>query len=830
MLLGMALCFGLMIALFGNFIGSYKNNIVNESASHLSEINAQIRIYVEEKINNDWKVAQSIANTIISYSPQNNEKELAELIRQERDIWHVSDVYIYTEDGSSIGADGDIKNKDVAADLVYNVRKHGKYMTILSSTVTYTIPVETTAELHGSKVVALSVVQDLESLVDNMGISSFDGTSCVYLTQDNGSKISQLTTTGAPDLYNVFSLFDNKKIKCLNEEDYVFEGSLPTDQSYAFLLEDGDSGSYVLSTPIHTESGVWRLFYAVPEAVANKTTNDFSSYVTFLSFSVIGIFSVCGLIAFVTLYKSRKKKFDRAMVARDRMLDLLVTNTRNAFALLSTRQDTPLYVSSNCKEIIGDISLQLVGGDQTYQIKNFGGAETDSIRTVNSELIHWNGVEEFTSPFLPYTDGSGALRHFVLRIYPVEKEPSEFIVIAQDVTQERAREEMLKNAIAMADSANIAKTKFLSNMSHDIRTPMNAIVNMTRFAIDTVDDKAAQLEYLHTIQESADHLLHLINDILDLSRIESGQVSIAFTPFDLGDCLKEVCEMVAPLCHAKGQEFHTDTSGLHSVSLLGDKLKLSQVLINLLNNAVKFTQEQGQIRFVVKELHSLKPGIVSLAFEVQDNGRGISEADLQTIFDPFVRASGGAVNKIEGTGLGLSICKSYIAAMGGQISCKSELGAGSTFLVELFFEKNMEATKAASNSAVTQQASFHGKRALLCEDHKVNQVIARKLLEKLGFTVDVASDGAEGVDKFTSSTAGTYDVIYMDIQMPNLNGYEAAQVIRSSGHPNAGIPIIAMTANAFAEDVEKARAAGMNGHVAKPIVLEALITETKKIF
>ncbi|MDD3253538.1 MAG: ATP-binding protein [Lachnospiraceae bacterium] len=817
-----------MIVLFGNFIGKYKDNIISESASHLAEISAQIKIYVEEKIKSDWKVAKSISNGMKTYSPEDSDR-LMELLQTERDIWNISDIYVYTENGFSISADGDMKNNDVVSELVYNAEKFGRYMNIVRSTVTYTIPIETDVTLNDSRIVALSVVQDLDTFIDNMGLSSFDGTSCVFLTQCNGSKISQLTTTGAPNLYNAFSLFDGKTIRCLNQKDFVYDGELPDKDAYTFLLENEQSSEYVVTTPIRTDSGVWRLFYMVPEEIANKATNEFSSYIVFLSFSIIGVFLVCGIVAFVFVYKTRQKKFDLALTARDRMLDLLVTNTRNAFALLSAEKEAPLYISSNAGQIIGDTSFQIIHHGQGYQLKSHAEEGTSAIRQINEELGGWDGQTEFCSSFIPYSDG-GAVRHFVMRIYPVEGDKNEFIAMAQDITQEREREETLKNALAMADSANGAKTRFLSNMSHDIRTPMNAIVNMTNFAIEAMDDKTAQLEYLNTIQDSADHLLRLINDILDVSRIESGQMFIDQKPFDMKKCLHDVCEIIAPLCMAKHLEFRVDYDGLKNCNLLGDKLKLSQVLINLLNNAVKFTPEHGTVRFTARELPSLKSEMISLRFEIADNGIGISAENMEHIFEPFIRADAAAIKKIEGSGLGLSICKSYVTALGGRLTCSSELNKGSTFTVELFFERDFHSSTVQTIPPEQQNISFDGKHALLCEDHKINQAIACKILQKIGFTVEVAADGDEGVTKFLSSPVGYYDIIYMDIQMPVMTGYEAAAAIRASDHVQAQtIPIIAMTANVFAEDVEKARAAEMNGHIAKPIVMQNLISETRKV-
>lgn len=261
--------------------------------------------------------------------------------------------------------------------------------------------------------------------------------------------------------------------------------------------------------------------------------------------------------------------------------------------------------------------------------------------------------------------------------------------------------------------------------------------------------------------------------------------------------------------------------------MLGDQLKFSQILLNLLGNAVKFTPEKGMIRFTAKEIPSLRENMVSVRCTVEDNGIGISQENLRHIFEPFSRANDQRVSGIEGTGLGLSICRGYVSAMGGVIHCQSEEGKGSVFTVELFFEKAGFVPSETGDAEVQVETPFAGMRCLLVEDNAINQFIARTMLERLGFAVDTANDGDEGVKKFLASAPGEYDVIYMDIRMPVMDGYLATKAIRESAHPRAGmVPIVAMTANVFAEDIEKARVAGMDGHLGKPLVSASLVEET----
>lgn len=817
-----------LVWVFQNFISSYKDNITAESASHLVEISHQVSAYIEENIESDWKAAESMVNNLRAHQ-QDEFDDLLATIRGQQDIWGISDVVIHLEDGHCVNADGDIVHMAESAGPVHNAKNRGRYMTIEQSTVIYTIPLETPLTIKGTQVIGISVARNLDSFIDEMEFSSFDGSAFMYLAESGGTKISQLTHPNAPEVDNLYTLFDGMECSCLTQEGYTVADTMVTEEISTFLCKKGSEAWYVVLMPVKTEGTLWQLCYWAPERVVNATMDSFTSSVIGLSAAIIVLFAICALAAFSLIYKERRKQFDGALMARDRLFNQLTENTQIAFALHSTQQEEPLYCSANVEKIIGYPYLQLVMDGQQYQLVIPRGFTRQPIELVNKKLAEWNGTDSFISDYIPYAV-EGFARYYVLRLYPTENE-AEFVGIAQDVTKEREREEALKTALAMADSANLAKTRFLANMSHDVRTPMNAIMNMTRFIMENADEPEKHEDYLKTILDSSAHLLQIINDILDMSRIESGQTVIAAEPFELSKTLNEVCEMMRPLYLAKQQSFTMDFSGVQSNRLVGDRLKLSQILINLLNNAMKFTPAGGWIHFVAEEMDSLRSEIAAFRFIVEDNGIGIAPEQILELFKPFARADHSKVGNIEGTGLGLSICKSYVTAMGGTIVCGSDAGAGSIFTVELSFERNSRQSSYTSPQIEEAAVTFENRRALLCEDNEINQIIASKILERLGFDVEIAGDGAEAVEKFLSSKPGHYDVIYMDIQMPKMNGYEAAAAIRASGHPQAGsVPIIAMTANVYAEDAEKSRASGMNGHIGKPVVVKDLIYATGKAF
>ena len=387
--------------------------------------------------------------------------------------------------------------------------------------------------------------------------------------------------------------------------------------------------------------------------------------------------------------------------------------------------------------------------------------------------------------------------------------------------------EALSEALDAAERASRAKTTFLNNMSHDIRTPMSAIVGFTKLAGDNADDPELVRDYLAKVSVSSQHLLSLINDVLDMSRIESGKFTIEESEVHIPDVVSDLSTIVQASVEEKNLALNMDTKGLIHEDVITDKLRLNQVLLNILSNAVKFTPEGGRIDFVLTEHNDTDDGFAHLEFRVKDNGIGMSDEFRKTIFEAFTRERTSTVSGIQGTGLGMAITKNIVEMMNGKITVDSKEGEGTEFRVYLAC-RICESTDEEVEE--TKQVDFNGKKILLAEDNVLNQEIALAILENAGFTVDVASDGIEAVEKMKESPAGTYDVILMDIQMPKMDGYEAARQIRALEDPQkASVPVIAITANAFEEDKKSAYEAGMNGHLAKPYDIDKMMAALSDI-
>jgi signal transduction histidine kinase/CheY-like chemotaxis protein len=366
----------------------------------------------------------------------------------------------------------------------------------------------------------------------------------------------------------------------------------------------------------------------------------------------------------------------------------------------------------------------------------------------------------------------------------------------------------------LAKSASEAKGSFLANMSHEIRTPLNAVIGMTEIArrSTAIEKKDTSLE---EIAAASDHLLGILNDVLDMSKIESGKFTLIYEPFELGAAMEEVAVIIHQRCEDKHIIFTPDFS-LSNSTVMGDKLRLKQVLINLLGNAVKFTPENGTIRFLA-EISGVDEKKFAVHFLVSDNGVGMKREQMDKLFRPFEQTDASIADRFGGTGLGLSISQNLVQLMGGLIRAASEPGRGSTFEFTLDLDIAPRDVSSPPPDAPLWQ-DFTGKRVLLTEDIEINRIIVRELLADTRIEFDDAVDGIQALELFYASPEGYYSLIFMDVQMPNMDGYEATRRIRALDRGDAKtVPIIAMTANAYREDIEKALEAGMNTHLAKPV-------------
>ena len=392
------------------------------------------------------------------------------------------------------------------------------------------------------------------------------------------------------------------------------------------------------------------------------------------------------------------------------------------------------------------------------------------------------------------------------------------------IVKERTHE--LELQTETAHSASRAKSEFLARMSHEIRTPLNAIIGMSLIAKNAIHGNEKAASSINQVVSSSRHLLGIINDVLDMSKIESGKLEISVQPFRLSVAFDEALGMIAQRCEEKSIQFTSNIYVLKELTLIGDELRLNQVLINLLGNAVKFTNKMGEIKFMLDILDE-DDACVRIRFSVTDSGMGISKDRIDGLFVPFEQTDSTITARFGGTGLGLSISQNLTVMMGGEIKVESELGVGSKF----YFDLNFEKTEAIDESPDDAPVALHlaGKRILLVEDNDINRLIVRELLSPTGVEIDEAENGREAIDVFEGSDVGHYDLIFMDIQMPVLNGYEATSGIRALDRGDAkSVPIVAMTANAYKEDIDRAAEAGMNRHLSKPIEVDALMKSLKE--
>ncbi len=440
------------------------------------------------------------------------------------------------------------------------------------------------------------------------------------------------------------------------------------------------------------------------------------------------------------------------------------------------------------------------------------------------------GTERFDVLYRAYRGNQKRYRQATVVRAGIWKDARQVVIglrnVDQEIREQLEQKTLLEEALGNANRASQAKSAFLLNMSHDIRTPMNAIVGFTTLASNHMDQPERVSDYLAKIKNSSDHLLNLINDILDMSRIEQGKVTLDEQRCNLDEVFDDLRAMLQHEAASKGLDLEVETVGLEHPEVICDRLKLNQVLLNLLGNSIKFTPSGGKITAKVEEMSGAQPGFGSYRITVEDTGIGMSQDFLKCIFDPFERERTQTISGIQGSGLGMAIVKSLVDMMGGRIEVRSQVDVGTTFTVDLTFRLSDGTPSEGADVASAPQMSFDaasGYTILLVDDNMLNRELAEDLLTDVGFKVEKAVDGKDALDQLIAAGPGHFDLVLMDIQMPVMNGYEAAMAIRELDDPMlASIPILAVTADAFDEDRDKALECGMDGHLPKPIEVDKL--------
>ncbi len=545
-----------------------------------------------------------------------------------------------------------------------------------------------------------------------------------------------------------------------------------------------------------------------------------ASTMTMLLIAVILLAAV--IIIFLLLYiythKKKEKKREAEIRFRDELFGILANNTESIFLVISDEGSKAEYVSPNIKRLLGVDPEDAKQDLYSIQMPTYIDGTPPTREELLAIPLGYSSIKEsrrthkITGEIIAFEEYT-----YHVLINGLDR----FVTVLSDRTADRKLRTSLEKALADANASNEAKSIFLSNASHDLRTPLSAIIGLTELLDKEIDNPNRVREYVKKLKTSSQLLLRLINDILDMSKMESGNTHLQLEEFYLKDVVDEVALIVSPEVQKRKQQLTIDFDSNIPSAFLGDKLRISQILTNILSNAIKYTPDHGTIRFAISCPFPIasSTATVTVRFVVTDNGIGISEDFMAQIFKPFTREIQKEGMHVQGTGLGMPIAKSLVELMNGTISVRSALGEGSEFTVDLPLTMQEPTLPAKSETAFTDIAGLH---FLVAEDVEINAEVLRALLEAKGATCDIASNGQEAVSMFKAAPE-SYDAILMDVQMPVMNGYEATRIIRDLNYANATvIPIIAMTAHTFAKDTQDALSAGMNAHLAKPATIDQL--------
>ena len=936
--------------------------VYQESTSHLTEIFHQSNKALNELVNKNltylhmWSAYLQKAST---------EKEICDYINKVQEETGFSGFYFLSFDGNYktitgetgyLGLQGNLDDKITQRnDIIMNAALPGK-----SQMLVFACP-EVNGIYQGFEYDAIAVAYDNSDIVKVLDISAFQGNAGGYVVHSDGRVVIEHAPESWKTAYNFIAVLrDHSGLS--EDEIMAFSEELKQGHTGAMLVNLEGRNYYLIYEKVNIQD--WELLGIVPADIVNASMNELQ----FSTLIIVGalLFSIAAFIIVMILRKNRLniKSKNTQILYRDEMFKKLSMNVDDVFLMVDAKTARVDYVSPNVEKLLGITVKQIK--ENIYVLGKLHPQDTEGQRSKHLKGLLVNEQREWDFEYVHKKTGEQRWFHIIAMGSEIEKK-QKCIIVMSDRTADRKMNQALSDAVSAAETANRAKSTFLSNMSHDIRTPMNAIIGFTTLAVSNIENQEKVRDYLGKILASSNHLLSLINDILDMSRIESGKIHLEETKVNLSDLLHDLKTIISGQIHAKQLELYMDAMDVTDEDIYCDKTRLNQVLLNLLSNAIKFTPAGGTVSVRLRQFPSTQKDCAQYEIRVKDNGIGMSQEFAQKIFDPFERERTSTVSKIQGTGLGMAISKNIVNMMGGTIEIKTQKNKGTEFIIRLMFriqsekhrvekiteleglkalvvdddfntcdsvtkmlvkvgmrsewtlsgkeavlrakqsielgdafhayiidwrlpdmngievtrqirslgddtpiiiltaydwsEIEVEAKAAGvtafcakpmfmsdlretlmtalgqkkeqNNDDVLPEADFNfkNKHILLVEDNELNSEIATEILTEYGFIVDTAENGAEALEKVSTSKPGTYDLVLMDVQMPVMNGYEATKCIRKLKDPAlANISILAMTANAFDEDRKKALESGMDGFLSKPIVIKELVQALKNKF
>ncbi|MDE7464402.1 MAG: response regulator [Clostridiales bacterium] len=654
--------------------------------------------------------------------------------------------------------------------------------------------------------------QLLSYLREEFSLTYYNDTGYSYIVKVDGDIMIRPTHKNSNRTFsNVFDIVShsaNDKATVQTLIDNMNEGNRG-----AMRMNFNGDDCVVAFTPLEITE-LWYLISVIPDDILSQHSNSILNTSQSIVVVVLAVLLVSIIvIMLVYIYNRKMKKKEAEVLYREQLFNMLVNNTDDVYLMMDATDFSVEYVSPNVDRVLG-VTVDEVKKD----ISALGVAEYDDGTKFDFDALHAIGENDQREHDCERVHKvTGEHRFFKETLYHASLENEEkYIAVMSDRTSEKAVENALKDAMDTANSANKAKSVFLSNMSHDIRTPMNAIMGFIELIRRDASNAEKVLTYAQKMSASGHHLMQLINDVLDMSKIENGKIALNISEIKLASFVDELCMMIRPQSKAKNQEFEVDVRDVREENLLGDALRLNQILINILSNAVKYTPEGGKVELLIRELPRINDNFARLEFVIKDNGIGMSDEFLKTVFDPFSREVSSTVNKIQGTGLGLAITKNLIDLMGGVITVESEPNKGSTFRVELEFridEEDVELEFWRENEI---------SRVLVVDDDEYTCRNVTDILQGEKLDTAYALDGASAIKtvKAEHKKNADFDLILLDMKMPGMDGIETAKRIRSI--VSKDVSILMLTAYDWSELEDVAKDVGIDAFLPKPFFLSNL--------
>ena len=952
--------FACIILLIFQYFGFVSKTVYEESVSHLTEVFHQSDNMLRELTDKNLTYLHMWGENLQNIP---SEDEIRDYIKKAQEDAGFVEFYFLSADGNYKVVTGNTGYLGLQENIEEEIRQGKDVIANAAVPGKSQLLVFATPKAHGIyqgfEYDAIAIAYENSDIVNVLDISVFNGNAQSFVVHPDGRVVVDHSSASWGNVYNFFGFLREHSDMSEKEVNELLD-KFKAGRTDAMLL-NLDGRSYYL---VYEKSDIqdWMFLGLVQADIVNDSMNSLQRSTILLVSAVVLCIAAFSISLVIQKSRINLKKKDTEILYRDELFQKLSMNVDDVFLMLDAKTYHADYVSPNVENLLG-ITVEQIRKDINILGKLHIAEQGDPEKNYLEE-IQVNGQREWDFEYVHLRTGEKRRFHNIAMGSEVNGK-KKYILVMSDRTADWKMNQALSEAVRAAETANRAKSTFLSNMSHDIRTPMNAIIGFTTLAVSNIDDKKRVRDYLGKILSSSNHLLSLINDILDMSRIESGKIHLEETEVSLSDVLHDLKTIVSGQIYAKQLDLYMDAMDVTNEDVYCDKTRLNQVLLNLLSNAVKFTPAGGTISVRLKQF----PGTVKdsglYEIRVKDNGIGMSAEFVKKIFSPFERERTSTVSRTQGTGLGMAITKNIVDMMGGTIEVQTEQGKGTEFIVRLPFRiqfkqhhtekiaeleglkalvvdddfntcdsvtkmlvrigmrsewtlSGKEAVLRARQSMelgdafhayiidwrlpdmngieVTRQirslgddtpiiiltayewsdievkaraagvtafcakpmfmsdirdtlmiaigqmqaetedtrplasgSDFRGRCILLVEDNELNSEITVEILNGYGCQVDTAVNGAEAVKKIKNSKPGDYDLVLMDVQMPVMNGYEAARQIRALNDPAlAGITILAMTANAFDEDKKKALECGMDGFLTKPIVIDELIGVLQK--